>query len=530
MVQIFQGLAPSVIGSLADSAGRRPAYTICFIIYIGANIGLALQNQYAALFVLRCIQSSGSSGTIALSSGIVSDIATVSERGKYLGFITAGSLLGPSIGPVVGGILVRYGLRRYISISDSQQAQFLGWRAIFWFLVILAVAFLVPFVILFPETGIPPFQYLWCNRPQLTTKPARTAVGNGSIPPQGWNMSLINYLALRRARKANPSNDLTRTQSRNSLRRPRRKPFNPLASVQLLGDLETTILLLYNAFLFAGFYDITASLPSLYAQIYGFNSLQIGLCYIPFGVGCCCAALSNGQLLDRNFLRWARKLDIEIKKGRQTDLKDFPIEKVRLQVALPMLYIGCVLMLIYGWILEINGPLAPALVLLFFFSFSVTATFNVISTLLIDFYPRAPATATATNNLLRCLLGAGATGVITPMIDTMGRGWCFTFLSLFLVASSPMLWAIYFRGMGWREQRRIKSERKEMEYEKKQAVREEEGNISRDGIETEKTTVPPVEGGETEARAVVEEESQKGEGEDGIRHKLSRVFSHDSTF
>ena len=93
--------------ALADSAGRRPAYTICFVIYIGANIGLALQNNYAALFVLRCIQSSGSSGTIALSSGVVSDIATASERGKYLGFITAGSLLDPSIGPVIGGVLVR---------------------------------------------------------------------------------------------------------------------------------------------------------------------------------------------------------------------------------------------------------------------------------------------------------------------------------------------------------------------------------------------------------------------------------------
>jgi hypothetical protein len=414
--------------------------------------------------------------------------------------------------------------------SNFQQAQFLGWRAIFWFLTILAVAFLVPFVILFPETGTSLHHCLLVKVPRLTTNPARTAVGNGSIPPQGWNMSLINYLALRRTRKSNPSSDLARTESRTSIERPPRKPFNPLASVQLLADTETIVLLLYNAFLFAGFYDITASLPSLYAQIYHFNSLQIGLCYLPFGIGCCCAALSNGQLLDRNFHRWARKLNVEIRKGRQTDLRNFPIEKVRLQIAFPMLYISCILMLIYGWILEINGPLAAALVVLFFFSFCVTASFNVISTLLIDFYPKAPATATAANNLMRCLLGAGATGVITPMINAMGRGWCFTFLSLFLVASSPMLWVIYFKGMGWREERRIKAVKKDKEQEKQMAGKEEEGDDDRCGSRREKTTVPPIEGGEPEAQAMVEEKREKDDAQEPIRHKLSRVFSHESAF
>src|SRR3954447_16152940 len=97
--------------------------------------------------------------------------------------------------------------------SNIDQAQYLGWRAIFWFLVILAVAFLVPFLILFPETGTL-FTLTYCKVLLLTSNLARTAVGNGSIPPQGWNMSLMNYLALRRARKSNPSNNLTCTGSR----------------------------------------------------------------------------------------------------------------------------------------------------------------------------------------------------------------------------------------------------------------------------------------------------------------------------
>ena len=82
---ISQALSPTIFGDLGDMTGRRPAYVIGFIIYIGANIGLALQNNYAALLVLRCMQSMGSSGTIALGNGVVGDIASSGERGKYMG-------------------------------------------------------------------------------------------------------------------------------------------------------------------------------------------------------------------------------------------------------------------------------------------------------------------------------------------------------------------------------------------------------------------------------------------------------------
>ena len=82
---IFQGLAPTIFGDLADMIGRRPVYLLGFIIYIGANIGLALQNNFAALLVLRCLQSTGSSGTVALGNGVVADIASSGERGRFMG-------------------------------------------------------------------------------------------------------------------------------------------------------------------------------------------------------------------------------------------------------------------------------------------------------------------------------------------------------------------------------------------------------------------------------------------------------------
>lgn len=40
--QVFQGIASSVTAAISDTYGRRPAYLFCFIIYFGANLGLAL--------------------------------------------------------------------------------------------------------------------------------------------------------------------------------------------------------------------------------------------------------------------------------------------------------------------------------------------------------------------------------------------------------------------------------------------------------------------------------------------------------
>jgi MFS family permease len=94
-----------VIAGTSDHGGRRPSFLICFSIYIVANIGLALQTNYVALLILRCVQAAGSSATIALSMAVVADIATSAERGSYTGYATAGILIGPAFGPTLGGII-----------------------------------------------------------------------------------------------------------------------------------------------------------------------------------------------------------------------------------------------------------------------------------------------------------------------------------------------------------------------------------------------------------------------------------------
>lgn len=98
--QIIQGIAPSFVGNFSDEAGRRPALLISLLIYIAGCVGAAVKANYALLFVMRCIQSAGSSGTIALSLATVSDIVTSAERGKYTSYVQMGWMLGPSVAPV----------------------------------------------------------------------------------------------------------------------------------------------------------------------------------------------------------------------------------------------------------------------------------------------------------------------------------------------------------------------------------------------------------------------------------------------
>jgi hypothetical protein len=109
---VVAGIVPAIMGDLADHEGRRPAYLIMCALTVGANVGLALQRSYPALFVLRILQAAGSSGAFGAAHGVVSDISPVAERGSFTGTVilsptphraSARSSAEPLPRPSVGG-------------------------------------------------------------------------------------------------------------------------------------------------------------------------------------------------------------------------------------------------------------------------------------------------------------------------------------------------------------------------------------------------------------------------------------------
>jgi MFS family permease len=175
--------------------------------------------------------------------------------------------------------------------------------------------------------------------------------------------------------------------------------------------------------------------------------------------------------MDWNYRRWAKKLNVPLEKKRMTDLRHFPIEKARLQPLFIIVPIGVASYIPFGWVLQHHVHLAVPLILQFITMFCMVAMSNTLSSLLIDLFPESPATASAAMNLVRCWAAGGMTAALSYMLAAMGWGWCFTFLGLLLLFSLPLLWVEMKWGMSWREERRIKEERKSESKGEKQTAK-----------------------------------------------------------
>ncbi|KFY14255.1 hypothetical protein V492_02740 [Pseudogymnoascus sp. VKM F-4246] len=300
---VIQGIAPAFFADIADRAGRRPVYAMCYFIFNAANIGLALQNNYTALLILRMVQSAGSSSTVSLANGVVGDIITSAERGTYIAFASLAGIFGPMIAPVLGGAI----------------AQYAGWHFLFWFQLIFSSAVYIPLLLFMPET-------------------CRSVVDDGSIPPPYWSRNFTDAVRHRNRAKRGLVVD---TVKQEEIRKKYRIGFpNPLATLRVVTDRATAIILICTGVGIGCFYAISTGAATVFSKHYNFNPLQISLMFIPIGAGSVLSALTSGRLIDWNYRRHAHRLGITVVKNKRQDLRNFPIETARLQVGFPMLFLA----------------------------------------------------------------------------------------------------------------------------------------------------------------------------------------------
>lgn len=289
-------------------------------------------------------------------------------------------------------------------------------------------------------------------------------------------MSLRSVLKDRQKRKAISKQSGEPLTKRDRGEKTKVRFPNPLGSLKLIFEKDVAIILFYNSIVYMTFVAMNTSTPSIFNAVYGFNNLVIGLCYLPYASGGIFSSVIIGRLLDYNYRRIARLNNFPIDYKRGNDLRSYPIELARLQIMFPLLVVAISTTIGYGWAMNANVSLAPALILQFILGFTLAGILQVSTTLLVDLYPMSPSTVSASNNLIRCCMGAVSTAILNPLLEGIGRGWTFTLLALLALAFSPGLLLLIRKGPGWREKRRVRIEKKALK--------------GKDGGEAEKSVSP----------------------------------------
>lgn len=149
-------------------------------------------------------------------------------------------MLGQGVGPVFGGVL----------------SQYLGFRSIFWFLVILSGLSLLTILFLLPET-------------------IRTVAGNGTVLLRGLHKPWIYYITGQKDAKedAVPAEKSSPPVTFKTV-------FAPLG---FLIEKDVFITLFFGAIVYTVWSMVTSSTSSLFESVYGLSTLDVGLTFLGNG-------------------------------------------------------------------------------------------------------------------------------------------------------------------------------------------------------------------------------------------------------
>ncbi|KAK8080787.1 MFS general substrate transporter [Apiospora hydei] len=400
---VVQGISPLFWGSLSDTIGRRPIYIASFIVYVTANIALSFSPNFAVVLLFRGLQSAGSASTVSIGNGVIQDIAHPSEKGAYISFYQAIRNFSIAVGPVLGGIL----------------AEKLGFRSIFVFLVILSGTVFVMILFLLPET-------------------LRTIAGDGSVRLRGIYQPFFERIVKAPAGVHDQEDD--------SLVRKKVSLQSFLAPLKLLGQPDVLLHLIFGGIIYAVWSMVTSSTTSIFKGHFGLDELEIGLAFLPNGVGTIVGSSIVGYLMTKDFR--TAEVAYNVAHGIPEDQKlpakkmpvDFPIERTRLR-HLPWI----------ASLYSLDWRIVIPLIMQFLVAATSNAVFAANQSLVSDLCPGQGAGSTAINNLVRCSLGAAGVAVVEMMVSGFGPVATYVGLSLFvMVVATPFAVVNWIYGPGWR--------------------------------------------------------------------------------
>lgn len=174
---LFNLVSAPFMAKLSDRYGRRSVYLLDVALFAAGSLVVAVAPTFALLLVGRALQAIGAGGIFPVASAVIGDTFPADKRGRALGLIGAVFGLAFLVGPLLGGVLLRFGWEWLFLINLPIAA---------WLL--FSGARLVPSS--HPDTS-PPFD--WAGAATLSVALGSLALGLGLIDTDRLAASLTSW-------------------------------------------------------------------------------------------------------------------------------------------------------------------------------------------------------------------------------------------------------------------------------------------------------------------------------------------------
>lgn len=381
-------LGPIIWSTTSELVGRKLIFSISMLMYTLFILGQALAKNPETLFVTRFISGVCAAAPLTNAGGVIADMWDPVGRGYAMSVFSCSVFIGPVMGPIVGGFVTQ---------------SYLGWRWVFWVMMIFAGVCWLVVVLFLPETFAP----------------------------------VLLVRKAKRMRKLDPENnkELYAPHEKNDwtfshvLERTLLGPFRILAQEPIL-----VLITIYLSVVYGILYGLFEAVPIIFAELRGFNLGESGLIFIAVGLGTTIGGIIN------IFFSLRYKFLTPFWRG-------MPPPEERLigsMLAGPVLVLGAFWL---GW--TGNYPsvpwYVPALALIPI-GVSFTLVFISLLSYIVDCYLMYAASALAANTIIRSAVGAAFPLFTRQMFTGLGVNWAASLLGFVALALTPFPYLFYFYG------------------------------------------------------------------------------------
>ncbi|TVY18253.1 putative efflux pump kojT [Lachnellula arida] len=383
------GFGALFAGPISETVGRNPVYIVTMIIYMIWIMASALAPNIGAQLVFRFLAGVFGSTPLTCAGGSLSDIWNPIERGYAFPLFANAALMGPILGPVVGGFV--------------GQSALVSWRWTEWITLIMSGLVLVLIVLFQPET-FAPVLLTWKAQDLRKATGDERFVAPAEIRADTFWKRLLQAIS---------------------------RPF-------LLTAREPIVLLfaLYLTVVYIIVFTFLDGYTYIYGDTYGFSEGITGLAFLGVAFGLC-----GGSLLVPLIHRWAKRDLKEAQEKSGPDAK-LPPEK-RLWFAMfgaPAVPISLFWM---AWTNYSSISYWSDLVASVLFGYGILCIFISTYQYIIDTYEMYAASALVSLTLIRYLAAGGMTVVGIPFYENLGVHWTLTILGAISALMVPVPYAFY---------------------------------------------------------------------------------------